>query len=471
MPDDALFALMDTFSMKLRRGQIKGSSNVATHTAELMRNIVASARKGDTAQNLMDSVRKAGRHLVQAHPLDMVIGNVVRRVLYFIREEYVAKFSISSSSSSFNSGSSFSFASFRMMTSPTTMAMTALSPFPSTAAISTITSTTTTTTASSSTTPKHQQQQQQQQQQAGSRSRLFADNDEDGEEDDEEADETVERVDDEFGNEGDEPSNREFSDMISVTSSTTELDITQQPSILTSVFRPAHLDYSKPVDIKSNVIDSIKDLIEEISIIYKAISDQATDHVHANEVILTCGFSHTVVHFLKALAKKRKFEVVIAEHSPDFNGQKSAEQLSREGIETTLVPDSAIFAMMARVNKVLIGTHAVMANGGLIAPCGTHMVALAAKQHSVPVVVCTGLYKLTPLYPVDQYSFNQHAEPSEIISLQDGAFVANVHVHNPAFDYIPPELVSLFITNQGGHNPSYIYRLLSEYYNAEDHVL
>jgi translation initiation factor 2B subunit (eIF-2B alpha/beta/delta family) len=40
--------------------------------------------------------------------------------------------------------------------------------------------------------------------------------------------------------------------------------------------------------------------------------------------------------------------------------------------------------MMARTNKVILGTHAVLANGGLIAFTGSHAVALAAKHHAVP---------------------------------------------------------------------------------------
>jgi len=43
--------------------------------------------------------------------------------------------------------------------------------------------------------------------------------------------------------------------------------------------------------------------------------------------------------------------------------------------------------MMSRVNKVLIGTHSVMADGGLKAACGTHTLALAAKHYSVPVKI------------------------------------------------------------------------------------
>lgn len=68
-----------------------------------------------------------------------------------------------------------------------------------------------------------------------------------------------------------------------------------------------------------------------------------------------------------------------------FQGHKLAADLAEAQISTTLIPDSAIFAMMARVNKVIIGTHSVMANGGLKAVCGTHTLALAAKHYSVPV--------------------------------------------------------------------------------------
>lgn len=48
-----------------------------------------------------------------------------------------------------------------------------------------------------------------------------------------------------------------------------------------------------------------------------------------------------------------------------------------------------------------MGAHALLANGGVMAPCGAHLVALAAKRHSVPFVVLAGLHKLSPLFPHD----------------------------------------------------------------------
>jgi len=40
---------------------------------------------------------------------------------------------------------------------------------------------------------------------------------------------------------------------------------------------------------------------------------------------------------------------------------------------------------MSRVDKVIIGTHTVLANGGLKCIAGAYPVALAAKYYNVPV--------------------------------------------------------------------------------------
>ena len=79
---------------------------------------------------------------------------------------------------------------------------------------------------------------------------------------------------------------------------------------------------------------------------------QAGDHIHANEVILTFGMSNTTRLFLQEAAKKRDFQVVVAEGAPMYGGHQQARKLAQAGINTTAIADSAIFAMMARVNKV-----------------------------------------------------------------------------------------------------------------------
>lgn len=47
-----------------------------------------------------------------------------------------------------------------------------------------------------------------------------------------------------------------------------------------------------------------------------------------------------------------------------------------------------------------------------------------------------------------------------------------LQVHNPSYDYIPPDLISLFLTDHGhGFMPSYVYRQLSEFYHRQDYEL
>lgn len=62
-------------------------------------------------------------------------------------------------------------------------------------------------------------------------------------------------------------------------------------------------------------------------------------------------------------------------------------------------------------------------------------------------------------------------EFSDCLDFGSGIGAPLLHVVNPTFDYVPPKLVSLFITDTGGHNPSYMYRLIADYYSADDLVL
>ena len=58
---------------------------------------------------------------------------------------------------------------------------------------------------------------------------------------------------------------------------------------------------------------------------------------------------------------------------------------------------------------MLVGAHALLANGGVMAGAGNQLTAMAAKHHAVPFVVLVGLQKLSPLFPHDpSVSFNDY---------------------------------------------------------------
>ncbi|XP_050509581.1 translation initiation factor eIF-2B subunit beta [Diabrotica virgifera virgifera] len=232
------------------------------------------------------------------------------------------------------------------------------------------------------------------------------------------------------------------------------------------------LDYSEAhSSLRSNLLDHLGEYKVEIDSSSENIAAQASEHIHMDEMIMTVGKSNTVEKFLKSAAKERHFKVVVVEAAPFYDGHIMATRLAKSNIQTTVIPDSAVFAMMSRVNKVIIGTHTVLANGGLRAASGIHAVALAAKQFSVPVMVLSHMYKFTPMYVVshNNEAFNICASPADVIPHSAGKILNDVEIYNPVFDYVPPELVTLFISHQGGNAPSYVYRLLSELYHQDDY--
>ncbi|CAH1776131.1 unnamed protein product [Owenia fusiformis] len=232
-------------------------------------------------------------------------------------------------------------------------------------------------------------------------------------------------------------------------------------------------DYSTPShNLKPIIMEAIGELLTELETSADNITAQSLEHIHSNEVIMTAGRSSTVEAFLKGAAKKRKFQVIVVESAPHFKGHELANSLAAAGIETTVITDSAVFAMMSRVNKVIIGTHTVMADGGLKATNGSHAIALAAKHYSVPLIVCAAMFKQSPQYLCSyEDSFNKFVSPHNVLKFSEGEILSKTQIQNPLFDYVPPDLVTLYISNIGGNAPSYVYRLLSELYHPDDYEL
>ncbi|XP_006618947.1 translation initiation factor eIF-2B subunit beta [Apis laboriosa] len=331
-------------------GDIKGIYNIVVATVLALKEIINNA-EWTTAENLMSIIRTNGKYLVEANPLEFSIGNMVRRILQIIREEYTS----------------------------------------------------------------------------------------------------------ELKNKNDETDPQESLHKILTAEGDQQVDF----------------NISVP-SLKSAIIEHINEFEVELETCAENITQQASEHIHSNEIIMTIGTSKLVEEFFKRAAETRAFEVIVAEGGPSLSGHEMAVNLAKAKIKTTLISDVAIFAMMSRVNKVIITTHTVMANGGLRAISGSHTVAQAAKHYSVPVMVLLPLYKLSPLYLYshEQDGFNKHVSPLEgVIDDANLTLLERIHVYNPVFDYVPPELVTLFISNTGGNAPSYIYRLLSELYHPDDYEL
>jgi translation initiation factor eIF-2B subunit beta len=62
----------------------------------------------------------------------------------------------------------------------------------------------------------------------------------------------------------------------------------------------------------------------------------------------------------------------------------------------------------------------VFANGGLSAIAGSRAVTAAARHHHVPVVVCCGVFKFSPVVPFNTSQYTVHGAPDAILPFEEG---------------------------------------------------
>lgn len=59
------------------------------------------------------------------------------------------------------------------------------------------------------------------------------------------------------------------------------------------------------------------------------------------------------------------------------------------------------------MTKVLLGAHALLANGYVMSRAGTAQIALIAKSYNVPVLVCCETHKFSERVQTDAFVYNE----------------------------------------------------------------
>ncbi|KAF3907227.1 hypothetical protein ABW20_dc0102006 [Dactylellina cionopaga] len=456
----------------LKRRQINSSRNVAKATAKLLLRFVSQNRhtKLSEVNGLIKDVRDLGKLLIAAQPREMVIGNIVRRVLGVIREEGSEENSHMSLidltiGGRLSRASSVGDDSANFGSNPPSGTATPLSnrPFSRDGGEEDIDDL------------------------SRRKSRVYIPNPGRG----------LTRV---GSFQAHNPSFSEGNLQHALFSllNTSPLPI-DSPGTLTPNLRPESKEAFDDKDIRGDVIEGIKEIMDELDMVDEQLAAHSETHIHANEIVMVLGSSVTLQRFLMKAAAKRKFTVVMVETYPNDHreaqemlkapsknklaaappaksGKGSKEDpmpvaefkatLTSVSVETILIPDSAVPAIMSRVNKVIMGSHVILRNGSLITNAGARTVARCAQEHSIPVVVVSGVYKLSPLYPFDPDSMLETGDSSNVVGWEDGDMVSGTDIFNPTMDFVPDNLVDHYITNVGGYTPQNLYKLVEEQYGS-----
>nr|XP_056708599.1 translation initiation factor eIF-2B subunit delta [Euleptes europaea] len=196
---------------------------------------------------------------------------------------------------------------------------------------------------------------------------------------------------------------------------------------------------------------------EKIVLAAEAISKSAFEKINDGDVILVYGCSSLVSRTLcDAHTKGRAFRVVVVDSRPRLEGRETLHRLVKQGVCCSYVLINAISYVLPEVSKVLLGAHALLANGSVMSRMGTSQIALISKAHNVPVLVCCETYKFCDRVQTDSFVSNELDDPDDLIVQHRGKVPLagwqeskSLRLLNLVYDVTPMELVDLVITDLG----------------------
>uniref|UniRef100_A0A7S1ETG8 Translation initiation factor eIF2B subunit alpha n=1 Tax=Timspurckia oligopyrenoides TaxID=708627 RepID=A0A7S1ETG8_9RHOD len=200
--------------------------------------------------------------------------------------------------------------------------------------------------------------------------------------------------------------------------------------------------------------------VESTEICVHTIAKTAARFVRDSSTILTHGNSKLVSTILERAAVQdgKSFHVYVTETRPQGDGFKVAARLRKQNIPVTMILDSAVGAIMEKVDMVLVGAEAVVENGGLVNRVGTFLLAMAAKTFNKPFYVASESYKFARLYPLSQKELpsvpaikNGNGWDAMIPEVQSDS---EAQFENITSDFTPASYITLLFSDVGVLTPA-----------------
>jgi methylthioribose-1-phosphate isomerase len=219
--------------------------------------------------------------------------------------------------------------------------------------------------------------------------------------------------------------------------------------------------------IRGSIIETAKQMARDDIQINMSIGKNGSELFSQNDTIMThcnagalatVGYG-TALGVIRATKDSGKnIKVIATETRPIQQGSRlTAFELKHDGIDVSLIPDTAVGYTMANglVNGVIVGADRILRTGHVFNKIGTYQVATMAKKHNIP------FYVAAPLSTFDMKSnpedvIIEQRDASEVTGIGDKKTAPDgINVINPAFDMTPPELISGIITENGIVKPPF----------------
>lgn len=249
-------------------------------------------------------------------------------------------------------------------------------------------------------------------------------------------------------------------------------------------------------DFKRELVETAKDFVKGSGKCRELIAENTLDFIREGSTLLVHGYSRVVVQALLHAAKvhRRRFQVYVTESRPFGLGLKTHAILTKEGIDSMVILDSAVSYCMGKVDFCLEGAESVCESGGLVNYIGGFQMAVAAKAYHKPLYALAESFKFCRVFPLSQFDLPSSLPdpplsfPVSTVSTSSSKLSIpqtpsrpmlsspmptplemseSMARANPTLDYTPPELVSLIISDLGVMSPSAVSDALLQIYGGE----
>eukprot|EP01086_Lenisia_limosa_P001208 TRINITY_DN12222_c0_g1_i1.p1 TRINITY_DN12222_c0_g1~~TRINITY_DN12222_c0_g1_i1.p1 ORF type:complete len:291 (-),score=36.44 TRINITY_DN12222_c0_g1_i1:86-958(-) len=190
---------------------------------------------------------------------------------------------------------------------------------------------------------------------------------------------------------------------------------------------------------KEVLVQRGSDFVQKARLSRHNIARRALSLIPDHCTVLIHGFSRMVCHTIQQAAQSRRLSVLCTTSNPGNQGQKTFDELKNAGVDIRMIPDASIGVHMETVDLVMFGAEALVENGGIVNRVGTYPIAVLAHSLSKPVYVMAESFKFARIFPLNQRDLCQ-------IMKEDG--------DNPLYDFTPPHLLSMLVTDLAILTPS-----------------
>lgn len=250
----------------------------------------------------------------------------------------------------------------------------------------------------------------------------------------------------------------------------------KEAGILLKSTRPTAVNLMKTVDEMVQYVDSYKgdDIIEYIErmaadVIVRQLNyekqlgkfgaeliedgDTILTHCHSG-ALAGAGFGGRALSVIRTAHQSgKKIHVFTSETRPYLQGARiTAYELMKWGIPHTLITDgmSGYLMRLNKIQKIVVGSDRIAANGDLLNKIGTYMHALAAKENKVPFYTATSSHTIDYNLSNGMDAKVEFRNEDEVTNL-NGQRIAleGTRALYPSFDVTPNELIAGIITEKG----------------------